>query len=398
MQRRAAAVYAVFFLVLAVGAYAALSVAQEPAISVEGENFSPGQNVTFGDQTYTVGNISGGSSGGEGGGSSGGEGGGSGPTSELTRVNESARFTTTLENNSTLVFREGAYRPAGEGEGDSGGGGSSGTTDNGTGASGTANGTTTSGGNATGTASANANASTNGTSTNGTSTNGTSENDSAARTFRVLVPNATEASAVGGSGETDESNTTTVGGGNTSGSGNASGGSGGANVTTVTLREEFNASVLARQDPAVEDSILTAPNGTRYVRYASNGTTQPVEEFLPEPEVRNVSVGDSFPYKNNSTTIEAIESGSVTLAWTSPEVITEELEEGTNVTLGGQELVAHFPDDGTLVLSRNVATYQEEVRAVEDYNERLAGFWGIIIISGLTVVLLVGMAYLPVRG
>jgi hypothetical protein len=228
--------------------------------------------------------------------------------------------------------------------------------------------------------------------------NGTSTNDSAARTFRVLVPNATEASAAGGSGETDESNTTTAGGGNTSGSGNASGGSGGANVTTVTLREEFNASVLARQDPAVEDSILTAPNGTRYVRYASNGTTQPVEEFLPEPEVRNVSVGDSFPYKNNSTTIEAIESGSVTLAWTSPEVITEELEEGTNVTLGGQELVAHFPDDGTLVLSRNVATYQEEVRAVEDYNERLAGFWGIIIISGLTVVLLVGMAYLPVRG
>jgi hypothetical protein len=101
----------------------------------------------------------------------------------------------------------------------------------------------------------------------------------------VLVPNATEASAAGGSGETDESNTTTAGGGNTSGSGNASGGSGGANVTTVTLREEFNASVLARQDPAVEDSILTAPNGTRYVRYASNGTTQPVEEFLPEPHL-----------------------------------------------------------------------------------------------------------------
>ncbi|PSP88521.1 hypothetical protein BRC90_07220 [Halobacteriales archaeon QS_4_69_34] len=393
MQRRAAAVYAVFFLVLAVGAYAALSVAQEPAVSVEGESLSPGQNVTFGDQTYTVGNISGGSGGGEGG-EGGGEGGGSGPTSELTRVNESARFTTTLENNSTLVFREGTYRSAGEGEGDSGGGGSSGTADNGTGASGTTNGTTTSGGNATGTAAANANASANGTSTNGTSTNG-----SAARTFRVLVPNATGASAAGGSGETGESNnTTTAGSGNTSGSGNASGGSGGTNVTTVTLRGEFNASVLARQDPAVEDSILTAPNGTRYVRYASNGTTRPVEEYLPEPEVRNVSVGDSFPYKNNSTTVETIEAGSVTLAWTGPEEITEELEEGTNVTLGGQELVAHFPDNETLVLSRNVATYQEEVRAVEDYNERLAGFWGIIIISGLTVILLVGMAYLPVRG
>ena len=46
MQRRAAAVYFVFFLVIGAGAYSFLAVAQGPAIELDGETYSQGDSFT----------------------------------------------------------------------------------------------------------------------------------------------------------------------------------------------------------------------------------------------------------------------------------------------------------------------------------------------------------------
>ena len=328
MQRRAAAIYVVFFVLVAIAAYSLTTVAEEPTISVEGRSFSQGDTIRAGGAEWTF-NVSDGSG-------------------ELSTVNESARFTAGLANNSSVVFRNGAYRPAPNG---SGGGGATGT---GTGSPSPSL-TTTPG-------------------TVGTSAPTAGGGDSPGTRFRVVIENVSAGNASGGNA-----------------SGNAS------NITSFTLRQQIDASARLRADPAVADTTLTAANGTQYVRYR-NGTTQPLEAYLPAPETRNVSVGASFPYQNNSTTVSRINSSAATLAWEGELTRTQEFEEGTNVTLGGTTYVAHFPQNSTVVLSQNVSGYQAEMAEIQDFNQRILGLWGIAIISLFAAILIAALAYLPVRG
>lgn len=384
MQRRAAAIFAVFFLVIASGAYALITVGQAPTISPDElddpRQLSTNDTVEVDGRTYTVGNIS--SSGGGGGEGGGGEGGGEGgggegeggggasagssQSTKLTWVNESARQTATIENNSTLVYRNGTFQTLGEDEGTPSGGqaGGGGGTDAGDTANTTQNGTGnatngTDGGNGTGGA----------PSAPGVSPDAPAPGNGTA--YRVLIPNTTQ-----------------------NGTGNGTNAS--ANVSTFTLREQFNATAMIANDPAVEDDFLTGANGTRYVQYRENGTAVPLEEYLPAPEERTYSQGEQFPYTNNSTAIEGIGPGGVSLAWEYDVTNTVEVQEG-NVTLNGQQYVAAF-SDGTLYLSQDVEGFLQQQSAIEDFHERINGLWAIVILSGLTVILLLGIAFLPVRG
>lgn len=87
MQRRAAAVYAAFLIVLAAGAYAAIGVAEEPTVTVENPDYtlSVGEAADIGDRTYTAATVGDGSG-------------------DLVWVNESARQTETWENGSTVAI------------------------------------------------------------------------------------------------------------------------------------------------------------------------------------------------------------------------------------------------------------------------------------------------------
>ena len=327
MQRRAAAIYVIFFVLVAIGAYSLTTVAQQPSVSVDGQNYSQGDTIRADGTQWTVNVMD-------------GEG-------NLSSVNESARFTTSLANNSSLLFSEGEYRPAPNGSG---------------------------GGAGTGTGSASPSASPGGPGTPGTTGTGVStgegaSNDSATR-FLVAVPNASGSNGSGGNA---------------------------TNVTSFTLRQQFETSERLREDPSVADVTLTAENGTQYVRYR-NGTSQRLDEYLPAPEVRNVSVGDSFPYKNNSTTVESINTSGATLAWEGRLTRSQDFEEGTNVTLGGTKYVAHFPENSTLTLSENVSGYQAEQAAVAGFNNRILGLWGVVIISLFAAILIIALAYMPVRG
>jgi hypothetical protein len=332
MQRRAAAIYVVFFVLVAIGAYSLTTVAQAPSVSVEGQNYSQGDTFPAGGTEWTV-NVN--------------EGEGN-----VSTVNESARFMASIANNSSLVFADGAYRPVPNGSGGGAGTGTGSPSPSATGTPGTA----------------------------GTSlpTGETADNDSATR-FRVVIPNTTAGNASGANAS----------------AGNASGNA--TNVSSFTLRQQFQTNERLRNDSSVADVALTGENGTQYVRYR-NGTTQPLDEYLPEPEVRNVSVGDSFPYKNNSTTVEGINTSGVTLAWEGRLTRSQDFEEGTNVTLGGTTYVAQFPTNSTVTLSQNVSGYQAEQAALTRFNNRILGLWGVVIISLFAAILIVALAYMPVRG
>ncbi|AFK19524.1 hypothetical protein E6P09_02565 [Haloferax mediterranei ATCC 33500] len=109
MQRRAAAISVVFFLVIGAGAYSLIATASTPSISFENPEYSLAQGDEFSvpnsDQTFTVSSITEEEE-------SGGHGGGTTivRSGELTYVNDSARFTETWDNASTITLAGTDYR------------------------------------------------------------------------------------------------------------------------------------------------------------------------------------------------------------------------------------------------------------------------------------------------
>jgi hypothetical protein len=266
MQRRAATVYAVLFLVIAAGAYSLIGVAQQPQIDVEGETYAENDSVTVNGLEYSVASV--------------GDGEGT-----LTRTNDSARYTESLENNTTVEL------------------------DN--------------------------------------------------TTYRVLIPN-----------ESDPGQ--------------------------FTLREEQE---LGENATTVEE------NGTTYVVVdeGENKSLVPVDEYkrqqFGEPETSQHSEGETFQFRGNETTVTNVTKDAATVAWNAPRTFETSLAEGETASLGPDEnnetFVAHFPDENTLQLSSNPQKYQNEVSEIDEFNERIAGLWGVAILSALTVVLLFGLAFLP---
>ncbi|MFC7018877.1 MULTISPECIES: hypothetical protein [Haloarcula] len=105
MQRRAAAAYFVFFLVVSVAAYAYIGVAesQRPEVNLdETAELTNGSTFTVDGTTYTASNIHMASGGG-------GHGGGGSMAAELAWTNESARFTQTVEHNTTTTYQNETY-------------------------------------------------------------------------------------------------------------------------------------------------------------------------------------------------------------------------------------------------------------------------------------------------
>lgn len=103
MQRRAAAAYIAFFLVIAAGSYAFIATADAPDVTISGDNVRDIQEddtVTVDGRTYTVADVSAKV---EEGGDHGG-GGGIAYSIRFEWTNESARYTETWAANSTVEF------------------------------------------------------------------------------------------------------------------------------------------------------------------------------------------------------------------------------------------------------------------------------------------------------
>ncbi|PSP94222.1 hypothetical protein BRC91_06495 [Halobacteriales archaeon QS_4_62_28] len=106
MQRRAAAIYFVFFLVVGAGAYAYIGVAEQthqPQYQLDGTTVESEGNATLDGKQYTLSEISH---------SEGGHGGGGALVSELSWTNESFLYTDTIENNSTVEIENESYQVA----------------------------------------------------------------------------------------------------------------------------------------------------------------------------------------------------------------------------------------------------------------------------------------------
>ncbi|PSP85934.1 hypothetical protein BRC83_02260 [Halobacteriales archaeon QS_1_68_17] len=282
MQRRAAAIYFAFFVLIGAGSYAFIGMAQQPTVSLDAPTYSQGDQFSVGGQQYTVSEITVETS--EGGGHGGG--GGESVVGTVEWTNESAQFTATLENNSTVTYRDDEWR--------------------------------------------------------------------------LLVPN-------------------------------------GSDVSEFRLREEQNASEILASDPAVQNETATF-QGQRHVVYANGSLGPPLSEYLPDPETETIQSGSEFPYEGNTTTVSSITSEEVTLTWTGAKTNTAELTDGGNVTLGGQTYLVYFPSENQVQFTQDYDAYQTQLDRIDYYHERINGFWGVSIISLVAAIILLGTAYLPVRG
>jgi hypothetical protein len=283
MQRRAAAIYAAFFVVVAATSYSLIATAQEPTVQFEGEEaMTEGDTLSAGGTTYTVSEVSATTEGGDHG----------SPvrlvrSGELQWRNESARYTETWDNGSTVTFR-GEERA-------------------------------------------------------------------------VVVENASDPSR-------------------------------------FELREVIDREGILAADPSADNQTVTR-DGEEFVVVTEDGTSRlvPAAEYFPTPATTAFSEGETVDYRGNETTLEAVSSDGVTLAWTAPRTNTQSLSDRGNVTLGGETYLAVFPDNSSVVLTQNFDSYRTQQSEIDRFTRYRNGLWGVSILGSVSAVLLVGLAYLPSR-
>ncbi|WP_435361501.1 hypothetical protein [Haloarchaeobius sp. DFWS5] len=283
MQRRAAAAYVAIFLVLAAGAYAVMETAAAPEVGIENPDHTLKANDTFtvDGRQYTVTEVSASES--SGGGGHGGGGGGVTYAAKLLWTNDSAQYTESWSNNSTVTYEN--------------------------------------------------------------------------TTYRAFIANE-------------------------------------SSVSEVTLRWE----------PGDQYSPKWV-DGKQYIDADPNASDRQavaVEEFIASSnnssiQTRTLSLSDPMQFKGNQSSVQA-GNESVTWTWNAPKDNEVELAQHVNTTLNGQPYAVHFVDDKTVALAQGESGQQdlhEHIEAENHFNARMNGLWGIIYVSGIALVLLVGMAFLP---
>jgi len=353
MQRRAAAIYFVFFLVIGAGAYGLIQTAEEPTISLDGDTaYSAGDQVTFGDRAWEVAEADTGSG-------------------ELAWVNESAVVSTTIDNGSEVPVTDVRWSDQSARMEQVFEAGST-------------------------------------VQYNGSEYE-VSVNESAGSFTLALASDASvnESYAVGDT-VTYRGNEATV----TSVTGEAAtivwGGpyqlvvqaENVTDPTDATFVEQRDLEAMVDADPALYDEIITQ-NGTRKVTYRANETNVPLEEYFPPVERHTVAEGETLTYQGNETAVDAVTNTSVELTRPGQNTVTVGFSEGANFTVAGTQYFAHFPDNSSVYFmetGERYGDYRAQENEISSYHDRIEGLWGIAELCLLAAIILLTIAYLPVRG
>jgi len=147
-------------------------------------------------------------------------------------------------------------------------------------------------------------------------------------------------------------------------------------------------------------------DGVQYIdRSPSEGGRQdvPVTAFIANSSnesIQNVTLRESqtIDRDGNQTTVANVSNASVRLEWTAPRTNEVSAANNQNVSLNGQPYVVHFQDNETVLLGEGEdqqRALQGTIRQDARFHDRINGVWGITIGSGTTIVLLLGLAFLP---
>ena len=288
MQRRAAAIYVVFFVVVGAASYSLIATAEAPTIAFENPDHALSQGDTFSvdGQQYTAAEVATEVETSSGGGHGGGGGKTIVHTAQFAWTNESALYTQTWDNGSTVTYADDEWD--------------------------------------------------------------------------VVIPNASDPSS-------------------------------------FTLRESIDRAGILANDTAADNETVTR-DGQEFVIVTENGssTLVPASEYFRTPERRQFSESDTLQFEGNETRID-VGSDAVTLSWNAPRRNTVQAGNHANVTLSGQTYLTHFRTNTTVVLTQDFASFRAQNDEIDSFTEQKNGLWGVSILSWLSVIFLVGLAYLPSR-
>jgi hypothetical protein len=147
-------------------------------------------------------------------------------------------------------------------------------------------------------------------------------------------------------------------------------------------------SVIAMaEQPAVDVPGQEYENGSTFT---AGGTEYTVQVMMEEPsgeEGGSPTPVGRLTYQNGSETEEIA------------------LEEGGNVTLADDtRYFAHFRTSGedvSVAIAPTVeayGVYQSDLARQDNFQQRMNGLWGVVILSGVVVLLVIPLAYMPVKG
>ncbi len=171
---------------------------------------------------------------------------------------------------------------------------------------------------------------------------------------------------------------------------------------SFTLVEEQDFEALLAEDPNADNETVERDGEEFVVVTDEDGETRLVspDEYFPAPEERSYAVGDELTYNDVDVTVESITDDAVTVVWMGPETLTIGVEQESTVTIGDTEFIAHFPsdpNDPTLTLSTDFDGYNAQLAQAERLDQYGDGLWRVLIISVLSAMALVGMAFMPSR-
>lgn len=173
---------------------------------------------------------------------------------------------------------------------------------------------------------------------------------------------------------------------------------GGENATEVTLRESINRTAILQNDSDVQNSVQTV-DGTEYVvrEDGDNRTLIPADDYFPDPETLTFEEGESVQFEGEAFTISTVNGDGATLSRVSPQEVEISVSNKANVTVGSEQYFAYFPNNDTLVLTKQYETYQQHKEETKQFAEHESGLWGVSIVTMTGAVFLIALAYLPNR-
>lgn len=165
-----------------------------------------------------------------------------------------------------------------------------------------------------------------------------------------------------------------------------------------TLVEPIDRSAILANDSAADNETVTR-DGEEFVVVTEGNETRlvPASEYFPTPKTRTFSEGDTIDYAGNQTTVGNVTGGEVPVSWTAPRTNTIELANEANETFGGQDFFVYFTSDSEVVLVSDYSVYADQTAEMDDHTRLQNGLWGVSILSGVSAVMLIGMAFMPSR-
>ncbi|USZ70926.1 hypothetical protein [Natronosalvus halobius] len=151
-------------------------------------------------------------------------------------------------------------------------------------------------------------------------------------------------------------------------------------------------------------TFLERPDGV-YVIVEEDG--QEVVRHVTEVDdidTREYAVGDEVTFYNSDLEeqvdgeVTSLATDEVTVEYTGEEVTEVSLAHNEEVMIEQTPYGVHFPSEDVVYLTEDVESFQAQHQAVDDHNERIHGFWWAIGLSVIAIVLLAGLAFMPLRG